>query len=128
MCRHIIFSGQCTQCHEHFTWREFSQELSCLEAKNAGVFGLCRRGIMEDEQQFDLECAMCEAAMERDGSNPDTEDGQEGAQKIQPAAEAETSGKTNDKTDAKTDAKTERKQAVSDAEKDGRQHKKRRTS
>jgi hypothetical protein len=49
-----------------FTWDDLSQRLSCLEAKNAGVFGQCRRGIQIEQHSFDQECDRCTAVMESD--------------------------------------------------------------
>lgn len=60
MCRIVLFSGTCTRCDNRFTWDDLSQELSCLEAKNTGVFGECRRGIQKEEHEFDQECPTCE--------------------------------------------------------------------
>ncbi|KAJ9143361.1 hypothetical protein NKR23_g6690 [Pleurostoma richardsiae] len=59
MCRMMVFKGTCTRCGEFFEWKELSQELSCLEAKNNGVFGECRRGIAVEEHSFDQECDAC---------------------------------------------------------------------
>lgn len=59
MCRLLAFDGKCTCCGQEFTWDDLSQELSCLEAKNAGVFGECRRGIHKEEHRFDQECDEC---------------------------------------------------------------------
>ncbi|KAK0638971.1 hypothetical protein B0T16DRAFT_235365 [Cercophora newfieldiana] len=61
MCRMIAFSGRCLQCAESFTWDDLSQRLSCLEAKNAGVFGMCRRGVQIEQHAFDQECDRCTA-------------------------------------------------------------------
>lgn len=66
MCRLVAFSGQCSHCSSHFTWDELSQRLSCLEAKNAGVFGHCRRGVQVEEHAFDQECDKCTAELEAD--------------------------------------------------------------
>ncbi|KAM7205844.1 hypothetical protein V8F33_000674 [Rhypophila sp. PSN 637] len=61
MCRLMTFSGTCTCCGEEFAWEDLAQELSCLEAKNTGVFGDCRRGIHKEEHRFDQECDECVA-------------------------------------------------------------------
>jgi hypothetical protein len=66
MCRIVVFSGTCTRCNNLFTWDDLSQQLSCLEAKNAGVFGECRRGIHKEEHQFDQECPTCEEEVNAD--------------------------------------------------------------
>ena len=55
----VVFSGTCTRCGDFFTWDELSQELSCLEAKNNGNFGECRRGIQMEEHSFDQDCDAC---------------------------------------------------------------------
>ncbi|RKU39713.1 hypothetical protein DL546_000490 [Coniochaeta pulveracea] len=59
MCRHVEFSGCCTRCGGFFTWDDLSQSLSCLEAKNVGYFGGCRRGAMIETHTFDQECPPC---------------------------------------------------------------------
>jgi hypothetical protein len=61
MCRLMTFSGTCSRCGTWYQWEDLSQELSCLEAKNNGVFGDCRRGISEEQHQFDQECEPCTA-------------------------------------------------------------------
>src|SRR5689334_14868136 len=66
MCRMIAFSGRCLQCTGSFTWDDLSQRLSCLEAKNAGVFGQCRRGVHIEQHAFDQECDRCTAYLEAD--------------------------------------------------------------
>ncbi|KAK3493477.1 hypothetical protein B0T13DRAFT_513683 [Neurospora crassa] len=66
MCRLIVFSGTCPHCTEHFVWEDLSQELSCLEAKNTGVFGQCAFGVQIEEHEFDQECEPCAAENERD--------------------------------------------------------------
>ncbi|KAK3345684.1 hypothetical protein B0H65DRAFT_443012 [Neurospora tetraspora] len=66
MCRQIVFSGTCPQCTQHFIWQDLSQELSCLEAKNTGVFGQCAFGVQIEEHRFDQECEPCAADNERD--------------------------------------------------------------
>ena len=66
MCRKVVFRGTCPQCANTFVWDELSQELSCLEAKNNGVFGMCKEGTLVDEKSHDQECDPCLAAMEAD--------------------------------------------------------------
>ncbi|KAK1772850.1 hypothetical protein QBC33DRAFT_510665 [Phialemonium atrogriseum] len=61
MCRMVTFSGTCPRCAHAFTWHDLTQELSCLEAKNAGVFGECRRGALVEAHSFDQECDACAA-------------------------------------------------------------------
>ncbi len=62
----IVFAGKCSCCGGTFTWADLSQELSCLEAKNVGGFGQCRRGVQTEEHSFDQECEPCLAEMEAD--------------------------------------------------------------
>ncbi|SCO49774.1 uncharacterized protein FFNC_12831 [Fusarium fujikuroi] len=59
MCRMMIFRGYCTCCDQPQTWVDLTQELSCLEAKNSGWFGGCRRGILVQEHDFNQECSVC---------------------------------------------------------------------
>ncbi|KAJ9418325.1 hypothetical protein QL093DRAFT_2383147, partial [Fusarium oxysporum] len=59
MCRMMIFRGHCTCCDQPQTWVDLTQELSCLEAKNNGWFGGCRRGILVEEHDFNQECPVC---------------------------------------------------------------------
>jgi len=59
MCREMVFAGNCTRCGQWFQWTELSSELQCLEAKNNGVFGDCRRGIETEQHPFDQECDAC---------------------------------------------------------------------
>ncbi|KAK0634288.1 hypothetical protein B0T17DRAFT_472780, partial [Bombardia bombarda] len=66
MCRNIAFTGSCTRCAGVFTWWELSQELRCLEAKNAGAFGQCRRGVQTEEHSFDQECESCAVDCDQD--------------------------------------------------------------
>ncbi|KAK1984467.1 hypothetical protein LZ30DRAFT_747844 [Colletotrichum cereale] len=61
MCRLVLFAGTCTRCNESLTWAELSQQLSCLEAKNADSFGSCRRGVDTETHAFDQECDACAA-------------------------------------------------------------------
>ncbi|SPQ27097.1 c52c9910-d843-4e6f-a87e-e12fba58175a [Thermothielavioides terrestris] len=75
MCRKVVFSGTCPHCSGRFTWDELTQELSCLEAKNNGVFGLCKEGTVVDEKPHDQECDACAAELEADeGYDGGTED------------------------------------------------------
>ncbi|KAJ2890681.1 hypothetical protein MKZ38_001541 [Zalerion maritima] len=75
MCRMVAFAGYCTVCAEFFSWEELSQELSCLEAKNNGVFGDCRKGIQVEEHEFDQECDACaETNAADEGVEVDTEE------------------------------------------------------
>jgi hypothetical protein len=66
MCRMVVFSGDCARCKQHFVWTELGQELACLEAKNAGAFGKCRRGVDEEEHEYEQECDACAAITEAD--------------------------------------------------------------
>ncbi|KAK4152562.1 hypothetical protein C8A00DRAFT_16136 [Chaetomidium leptoderma] len=66
MCRLVVFKGTCPQCSDAFTWDELTQELSCLEAKNNGEFGMCKEGASVDEKTHDQECDACAAALEAD--------------------------------------------------------------
>ncbi|KAF9878462.1 hypothetical protein CkaCkLH20_03954 [Colletotrichum karsti] len=59
MCRLVLFAGTCTRCNESLTWADLSQQLSCLEAKNADEFGGCRRGVDVETHAFDQECDTC---------------------------------------------------------------------
>ncbi|KAI1506440.1 hypothetical protein F5X99DRAFT_403803 [Biscogniauxia marginata] len=73
MCRLMVFSGTCTKCGTAQTWDDLTQELSCLEAKNAGVFGECSKGVQVDEHDFDQECDQC--AEEDEGVGDISENG-----------------------------------------------------
>ncbi|KAK3938860.1 hypothetical protein QBC46DRAFT_409774 [Diplogelasinospora grovesii] len=66
MCRIVVFTGTCTQCSGTFIWDDLSQELSCLEAKNVGQFGQCRRGVAKEEHVYDQECEQCAAENKAD--------------------------------------------------------------
>ncbi len=66
MCRKVVFKGSCPHCSHPFTWDELSQELSCLEAKNNGVFGMCEEGTAMDEKPHDQECDACLAELGAD--------------------------------------------------------------
>ncbi|KAH0444689.1 hypothetical protein CcaCcLH18_00347 [Colletotrichum camelliae] len=59
MCRLVLFAGACTRCNQSLTWADLSQQLSCLEAKNADEFGGCRRGVDVETHAFDQECDAC---------------------------------------------------------------------
>lgn len=63
MCRMVIFSGNCIRCGQYYTIPELEQSVSCLEAKNNGGFGDCRRGVNMDQHDPALECASCSYAM-----------------------------------------------------------------
>lgn len=63
MCRMVIFSGNCIRCGQYYTVPELEQSVSCLEAKNNGGFGDCRRGVNMDQHDPALECASCSYAM-----------------------------------------------------------------
>lgn len=72
MCRMMVFSGPCLCCGEYFRWNDLSQELACLEAKNNGIFGDCRRGIAMEEHSFEQECDACaEAGLADEGVGMD---------------------------------------------------------
>jgi hypothetical protein len=90
-----------------FTWDDLSQRLSCLEAKNNGVFGQCRRGVYVEQHSFDQECDRCTAAMEADEGYAGMEEDDE----IQAAA-----------------ARGMAKNPVTDRSEDGHRQKKQRTS
>jgi hypothetical protein len=66
MCRLVVFKGTCPHCNDTFTWDELTQELSCLEAKNNGSFGMCKEGTLVDEKEHDQECDPCAAELEAD--------------------------------------------------------------
>lgn len=102
----IVFSGTCSQCGGTFIWEDLSQELSCLESKNMGVFGQCRRGVQTEEHSFDQECDPCLAVLEADEGYG----GMEEEEEILVAAEGKG------------------KKSNADRIEDGRQHKKQRTS
>ena len=55
----MLFSGNCPECNHHFVWHDISQELSCLEAKNSGMFGQCASGVETAEHPHDQECQPC---------------------------------------------------------------------
>ncbi|KAK4454845.1 hypothetical protein QBC34DRAFT_374619 [Podospora aff. communis PSN243] len=107
MCRMLTFSGKCSQCMCAFTWNDLSQRLSCLEAKNNGVFGQCRHGVDVEKHSFDQECDRCTAATEADEGYGGMEEDYE----IQAAA-----------------ARGMAKNSVTDRSEDGRRRKKQRTS
>ncbi|KAB5585221.1 hypothetical protein GE09DRAFT_1180567 [Coniochaeta sp. 2T2.1] len=66
MCRMVVFMGTCPRCAGEFTWEELSQQLSCLEAKNVGGFGECRRGANYEYHTFDQDCPTCTAELNED--------------------------------------------------------------
>jgi len=107
MCRMIAFSGRCSQCTGSFTWDDVSQRLSCLEAKNAGVFGQCRHGIEVEQHSFDQECEKCTAAM-------DTDEGYGGIEEYEAIHAAA--------------ARRKSKNTITDRAEDGRKQKRQRTS
>lgn len=75
MCRMVIFSGNCIRCGQYYTVPELEQSVSCLEAKNNGGFGDCRRGVNMDQHDPALECASCSYAMSlADDQQPYNED------------------------------------------------------
>jgi len=119
MCRLIVFTGTCTCCGGSCTWEDLSQELSCLEAKNAGVFGECRRGIQKEEHTFDQECEECVAVAEADEGYGEWED------------EREEEGGKGDKGKQKAPLGPNGARPASGgqtADEDGRRRKKQRTS
>ena len=62
----VVFMGTCPRCSGEFTWEDLSQELSCLEAKNVGGFGACRRGANYEYHTFDQDCPSCTAELNED--------------------------------------------------------------
>ncbi|KAK3386744.1 hypothetical protein B0H63DRAFT_140418 [Podospora didyma] len=121
MCRHIVFAGKCSQCGGAFTWVELSQELRCLEAKNAGQLGECRRGVAIEEHNFDQECDPCLAKMEADEGYGGTEE----EDQLYMGLEADEVIETTE-----TKGKTEGRKANADddvGDEDGRRSKKQRT-
>src|SRR5689334_13174927 len=104
MCRKVVFKGSCPLCSKEFTWDELALELTCLEAKNNGVFGLCKDGISEDEKPHDQECDACAAEQEADeGYDGGTEDASDlfgagwSGSKAETADEDQDSGKHKNK-------------------------------
>lgn len=65
----VVFAGSCTRCHKTLTWADLTQELWCLDAKNADTFGGCGRGVSVDRHSFDQECDQC--AQEDEGVEVD---------------------------------------------------------
>lgn len=63
MCRMVIFSGYCPRCSASYEVPELTQCVSCLEAKNNGEFGNCRRGVNYDQHDPGMECAPCSSAL-----------------------------------------------------------------
>lgn len=128
MCRRIVFSGTCSHCAGGFVWEELSQELSCLEAKNAGVFGQCRRGVQVEEHRFDQECDPCTAEMEADeGYGAGIDDFDDLDYLVAAGAKKSSGGETMNATMGVSTTKG--KKATADSRfGDGRQHKKQRIS
>lgn len=62
----VGFTGTCPRCSGQFIWDELSQQLYCLEAKNVGVFGECKRGVNCEQHTFDQECATCAEELNED--------------------------------------------------------------
>ncbi|CAH0017471.1 unnamed protein product [Clonostachys rhizophaga] len=61
MCRKLIFVGHCSECQEKKEpWDDLTQELSCLQAKNAGRFGACERGVYTEDHPFIGVCDECD--------------------------------------------------------------------
>lgn len=71
MCRMVLFSGKCIRCGAYYNVPELQQSISCLEAKNNGGFGDCRRGVNYDQHDPGLECGPCSAALGTGGGNGD---------------------------------------------------------
>lgn len=63
MCRMVIFSGYCVRCGVAYQVPELTQSVSCLEAKNNGAFGDCKRGVHYDQHDPGMECSPCSNAM-----------------------------------------------------------------
>lgn len=59
----VIFSGYCPRCSVSYEVPELTQCVSCLEAKNNGEFGNCRRGVNYDQHDPGMECAPCSSAL-----------------------------------------------------------------
>ena len=74
MCRLMAFSGSCTRCGQWFEWHDLSQELACLESKNNGIFGDCRRGVHVEDHPFEQECDACTAYEMADEGFAEAED------------------------------------------------------
>lgn len=83
MCREVVFAGTCTRCGESQTWRDLTQELSCLEAKNNCGFGQCSNGVYEERHDFDQECDRC---AEEDEGIGDLDEALEEEEQVQNAA------------------------------------------
>ncbi|KAK3320427.1 hypothetical protein B0T19DRAFT_403077 [Cercophora scortea] len=135
MCRMIAFVGCCTTCAGIFTWPELSQELSCLEAKNVGVFGQCSRGVQTDQHPYDQECDACAAEAQADEGYGGMVDDQlldwsgAGAAggKLHPFVDEDTSA-AGTQTTTKKKLAVEGRKAMADGDEDGRRSKKQRTS
>lgn len=63
MCRMVIFRGYCVRCGALYEVPELTQSVSCLEAKNNGTFGDCRRGVNYDQHDPGMECSPCSSAI-----------------------------------------------------------------
>ncbi|KUI59360.1 hypothetical protein VP1G_06610 [Cytospora mali] len=74
MCRMVIFSGKCIRCGQWYTLPELEQNVSCLEAKNNGGFGDCRRGVNMDQHDPALECSSCSYALSLTEAYGDSDD------------------------------------------------------
>ncbi|ROW00719.1 hypothetical protein VSDG_03328 [Cytospora chrysosperma] len=74
MCRMVIFSGKCIRCGQPYTLPELEQSVSCLEAKNNGGFGGCRRGVNMDQHDPAIECSSCSYALSLTEAYADSDD------------------------------------------------------
>jgi hypothetical protein len=96
MCRMVIFAGTCPICNTYFTWNELSQELACLEAKNNGIFGQCRRGVAMEEHTFDQECDACAEEANNDEGVAGLDDNPMAPIKSSKVGKSSLSGKKDD--------------------------------
>lgn len=117
MCRRVLFTGTCTRCAHFFTWTDLTQELSCLESKNVGQFGMCRHGIQEESHSFDQECDPC-AAVSNEDEGVDIFDELPPIEQAQPAPDHHKRHK----------GKGKGKSPIRDAEEGSRKRKKQRTA
>jgi hypothetical protein len=107
MCRMVVFAGTCPACNTYFTWNELSQELSCLEAKNNGIFGDCRRGMTMEEHVFNQECDECA----EEANNDEGVAGLEDDNMLTPATRSKsTSGGKASSSSKKDDSRKKKKQ------------------
>ncbi|KAK7948441.1 uncharacterized protein PG986_009327 [Apiospora aurea] len=67
MCRMVIFTGSCIKCGRYFTWTDLTQELPCLEAKNAGECDACAED--EDEGVGDVDTNSSDGRAGKDDSH-----------------------------------------------------------